>query len=189
MDLLKNAMIDLRNKKVENENAIFHATLTSILETERANINYLKLKNTLLQKALDDISNTVISTSIEFNIDSLFKEGLTYENGKMVWNKDQLIFTFLDSAGKICRYICDKSIQDCTKAFEDYMYTQEPTLQSIRKEVQSEFPNATLSPWIFIHTGSKCVFKIGIRYELDKVAVSDQAEKPERHKYWQTVLW
>lgn len=189
MDLFKKAMTALRDKKVENENAIFHATLTSILERERTKIDYLNLKNNLLQKALDNVVNTRISTSVEFDIDGLFKDTLTYENGNMVWHKDQIVFTFLDSTGKICRYTCNKEIQDSTNAFKDYMYTKEPILQDIRRELQLEFPNATLHPWIFIHTNSKAVFKIEIHYELDKITVSDKAEKPERHQYWNTVLW
>jgi hypothetical protein len=185
---------DVRQDRIQIQNNTFHEILTTILQCEREKIDYTALKNKMAEDAMDITANAV-STRITLNIDRLFRDSIIIENNRPVMNKNQLIFTFLDSKNKTCQYNLNKTSQDSTTAFENYMYTQEPNIQQIRKEIREQFPSAKITPWIFIHPNSIAAIQIEIHYDLEKsgipgaVFAGGAGAVPERSKVWGTVMW
>lgn len=190
MDTTLNTMLTLRDDIIAKENTEFHKSLDTIMRREIANIKYELLREKLIDSVRKNPTAQSASIEITLDIDDLFTERYTWVNKELVRNENVLSFIFRDSAGKLQKYVLDKENQDSRKAFDEYIYTAEPNLQRLRAILLEWFPLAKrISPWMFIHHGSKSTIRINITYELSAIKDLESVGKPVYDTPGGFVLW
>jgi hypothetical protein len=186
--------------RVKDKNNQYHTIVHDIFSKQQPDIE--KLRNELVEKGSDKTeSKQSISVSVTINMDELFTDKYSYithpETNKLTMIKNDVVeFYFIGSRPLPASYKFNKGIitpseqkqyhielsKSCAgsevfNAFKVYFYTTDPDVCELRDKLRSAFPDATISPWLFVHNSRSSEFIIEITYTLDDIKNLVELEK------------
>jgi hypothetical protein len=155
----KENLQNIREEHVHRKNLQFHETVKAIVDEAIIKINIDSMKETLINKIKQSPESKSVEVKFEFSLDKLY-----------IKNEVEPLEIWYNNI----RYIISKypNINYNEDEFCDYLYETEPNIQRIKYIFKEAFPEAIISPFIFIH-GKNCLFRVSVIYYLENIKASE----------------
>jgi hypothetical protein len=117
--------------------------MKDLVDTAIASINIDNLCKEILQKAQSCTGKSSVTIKWKLNMDTIFTESFTDDKKALrVW---------FSIAGYDYNYTLYKDNYENQKHFYDYFYGTDPDIQRLRMYFRTAFPDAKITPFLFVH--------------------------------------
>lgn len=144
-----------RAKAIQQTNDAYHATMTEIFRAAIKSINFTQIKQDMLAAAREAHPfDSKIRHRIVVDLDPL------YETPHTFWFR-------VNNAVKCHTF--KKEYQASSLYFNEYFYTKDPDVYTLRNLVKAYFPDATVTPFLNIVPNRPARFELDIVYNLTPI--------------------
>jgi hypothetical protein len=193
--LTKKELEDIRAAEPLTKNAAYHATMHELVEEAKKKIDLGEIRQHFLDEVRKAPEKSSFTYFYRLNLEPLFRSKQICQKdseGNYKWMENPVppLELWLDCPkARLTQYdtwnpeyhrpgmrriILDKSNHTYFRhTLEEYIYTTDPDIQSLRKIFEEAFPEAQLAPSFFAHPGGQNAhLDIQITYNLNQVIPS-----------------